>query len=98
MWQVVDQLLPGLINAPLSSQSTSESDQTLSSTRRKLDAALFLVRRQKFLELLERQQTKQALLVLRHEITPMAGVHAEQLHVLSRYIAGRFFIYKWQAG
>lgn len=45
----------------------------------------FLIRQQKFLELLEKQETMQALHVLRTEITPL-GQNTERLHLLTSLI------------
>ncbi|KXS22143.1 WD40 repeat-like protein [Gonapodya prolifera JEL478] len=46
---------------------------------------MFLIRRQKYLELLELQQIKDALVVLRTELTPL-GVQTNHLHQLSSLI------------
>lgn len=49
----------------------------------------FEIRRQKFLEALERKETKAALGVLRNELTPLtAGRPTEQLNLLSRSVRG----------
>lgn len=45
--------------------------------------AQFLIRQQKFLELLEAQKTMKALHVLRNELTPL-GQSIDRLHQLSR--------------
>lgn len=50
--------------------------------------AQFLIRQQKFLELLEAQKTMKALHVLRNELTPL-GQSIDRLHHLSRYVRGR---------
>ncbi len=47
--------------------------------------ALFLILQQKYLELLEANQTKRALAVLRTELAPLAA-HTDKLHALSGYI------------
>lgn len=52
--------------------------------------ALFLIRQQKFLELLEAQKTMKALHVLRNELTPL-GQSIDRLHHLSRYVRGLGF-------
>ena len=41
------------------------------------------LRQQKFLELLERRETAQALAVLRHELTPLCSEQHQKLHFLS---------------
>lgn len=46
---------------------------------------LFLLRQQKFLELLEARDLGAALMVLRHELTPL-NHNIAQLHALSRYL------------
>ena len=46
---------------------------------------MFLIKKQKYLELLEQQQMKRALIVLRSEITPLQP-DPSKLHELSRYI------------
>ncbi|KAG0186292.1 hypothetical protein DFQ28_008058 [Apophysomyces sp. BC1034] len=50
-----------------------------------LAQATFLVRQQKFLELLESRKTMKALHVLRNELTPME-LNVERLHELSRQV------------
>ncbi|KAJ3178272.1 hypothetical protein HDU85_005269 [Gaertneriomyces sp. JEL0708] len=50
-----------------------------------LQAVKFLIREQKYLELLEAQDIKAALHVLRHELAPLK-INAEQLHELSSYM------------
>ncbi|KAI9321352.1 WD40-repeat-containing domain protein [Dichotomocladium elegans] len=50
-----------------------------------LDQARFLIRQQKYLELLEAQKTMKALAVLRNELTPL-GQNIERLHQLSSLI------------
>jgi hypothetical protein len=45
----------------------------------------FLIRQQKFLELLEKNETMQALYVLRNEITPL-GENTDRLHQLSSLV------------
>lgn len=45
----------------------------------------FLIRQQKFLELLEQSQVMQALHVLRNEITPL-GQNTERLHLLASLV------------
>ncbi|KAI9279341.1 WD40-repeat-containing domain protein [Sporodiniella umbellata] len=47
--------------------------------------AQFLIRQQKFLELLEKNETMQALYVLRNEITPL-GENTDRLHQLSSLV------------
>lgn len=47
----------------------------------------FLIRQQKFLELLEQAQTKKALSVLRSELAPLQH-SPERLHLLSRCLSG----------
>lgn len=44
----------------------------------------FLIREQKFLELLEAQQIKNALVVLRSELTPL-NQNMDRVHALTRY-------------
>lgn len=52
---------------------------------------LFSLRQQKFLEALERKETKQALSILRNELTPLVagGQSAERLHFLSRSVVAQ---------
>eukprot|EP00842_Homolaphlyctis_polyrhiza_P002383 jgi/Hompol1/3145/HPOL_006372-RA len=52
--------------------------------RPSLDDARFLIKQQKYLELLERQELKRALAVLRNEIAQL-NVPQEMLHMLSRH-------------
>lgn len=49
-----------------------------------LQALLFYIRKQKFLELLEAKESTKALHVLRTELTPL-GHDMKELHFLSRY-------------
>jgi hypothetical protein len=46
----------------------------------------FRLRQQKFLELLERRETSQALSVLRNELTPLCAQQHQTLHLLSRFL------------
>lgn len=58
----------------------------------------FLIRQQKFLELLEEQKTMKALQVLRNELTPL-GQNIERLHQLSRFVffpRWKFPFYAWK--
>lgn len=48
--------------------------------------ALFLIRSQKFMELLQVKDTKHALYVLRNELTTLEGVESSELHTLSSYM------------
>ncbi|KAG1474759.1 hypothetical protein G6F56_000150 [Rhizopus delemar] len=50
-----------------------------------ISKAQFLIRQQKFLELLEKNETMQALYVLRNEITPL-GENTDRLHQLSSLV------------
>ncbi|KAF9579097.1 hypothetical protein BGW38_004796, partial [Lunasporangiospora selenospora] len=51
----------------------------------KVSAIEFLVREQKFLELLEDRQIKPALVVLRSELTPL-NINSERVHMLTSYM------------
>lgn len=44
------------------------------------------IRQQKFLELLERRETSQALTVLRNELSPLCSDQHQTLHLLSRFL------------
>ena len=73
----------------LSKQSVSSIDSgqrlTLAEGANK-NEMLFWVRQQKYLELLEKRDLGNALMVLRHELTPL-NQDTHRLHVLSRYMA-----------
>lgn len=56
-----------------------------SSPQNVLPKVLFLIRQQKFLELLEKNETMQALQVLRSEITPL-GQNTDRLHQLTSLV------------
>lgn len=55
------------------------------STQPILPKVQFLIRQQKYLELLEKSETMQALHVLRTEITPL-GQNIERLHLLTSLV------------
>ncbi|AEO63391.1 uncharacterized protein THITE_2108573 [Thermothielavioides terrestris NRRL 8126] len=50
------------------------------------NAMRFQIRQQKFLELLERRETSQALTVLRNELSPLCSDQHQTLHLLSRFL------------
>lgn len=59
--------------------------RTLGISPSTLPTVQFMIREQKLLELLESGQTKEALQVLRAELSPL-GVNQSQLHRLSSYM------------
>lgn len=71
-WQLAESLLHKI-------PFLSSSPQTV------LPKVLFLIRQQKFLELLEKNETMQALQVLRSEITPL-GQNTDRLHQLTSLV------------
>ncbi|CAG8598641.1 10586_t:CDS:2 [Ambispora gerdemannii] len=68
-WALVESLLP-----------TLELDQTEDTV-----VVKFLIREQKYLELLEAQQKMKALVVLQHELTPL-DYNLDRLHALPRHV------------
>ncbi|CAG8461376.1 8446_t:CDS:2 [Ambispora leptoticha] len=68
-WALVESLLP-----------TLELDQTEDTV-----VVKFLIREQKYLELLEAQQKMKALVVLQHELTPL-NYNLDRLHALPRHV------------
>jgi hypothetical protein len=73
-WQVAEQLLSKI---PFLESSSAEESP--------LPKVQFLIRQQKFLELLEKNETMQALHVLRTEITPL-GQNTDRLHQLTSLV------------
>ncbi|KAI8344027.1 WD40-repeat-containing domain protein [Chlamydoabsidia padenii] len=83
-WAKCESLFPQLCVVPL--QNGQAMDDTQQDKQQIYDHVRFLIRQQKFLELLESRKLMKALSVLRKELSPLSGNNTDRLHELSSLI------------